>query len=274
MLNALTIDVEDYYQVENFAGVVKRSEWEKLESRVVRNARRILDILAEHGTKATFFVLGWVAERHPELVTEIDAAGHEIATHGYAHELVYSQSREEFAKDLALSITAIEKIINKKVIGYRAPSCSITKDSLWAFDIIKKAGLRYDASIFPIHHDRYGIPDAKRYVHRWDDTGLVEFPFSTLRVAGHNIPVAGGGYFRLYPYAITKWAIARINRDGYPAMVYVHPWEFDQDQPRIKVGRLAGFRHYVGIASNEKKLRRLLGDFKFGTVREILGIDR
>lgn len=272
MKNALTIDVEDYYHVENFRKAIDPSDWDRYESRVVDNTRKILRMLAESDTKATFFVLGWVAERYPELVREIDSQGHEIATHGYAHELVYNKTREEFAKDLKVSMAVIGKITGKKIVGYRAPSCSITDKSLWAFDVMKEAGIRYDASVFPIHHHRYGMPDAKRHIHRWHNNGLVEFPFSTIRIADHNLPVAGGGYFRLYPYWLTKWAINRINREGYPAMIYLHPWEFDPDQPRIRAGRLTTFRHYVGIASNEKKLRRLLSDFKFGTVRELLGI--
>lgn len=270
MLNAVTFDVEDYFQVSNFDSFVKRDDWEKYESRVVNNTRKILDILFENNTKATFFVLGWVAEKFPEIVKEIDLQGHEVASHGYSHRLVYQLSRDEFREDLFKSLKILEGITGKRVIGYRAASCSITKDSLWALDILKEAGIKYDASIFPIYHDRYGIPKAERFAHKWNNNGLVEFPFSTIRICGQNIPVAGGGYFRLYPYRLTKSAIKKINSEGNPAMVFIHPWEIDSQQPRIKTGFLAGFRHYVNLKENEAKLKKILKDFKFAKVADIL----
>lgn len=270
MINALTIDVEDYFQVSNFEHIVKKDDWGKYECRVVNNGRRILKILSENDIKATFFVLGWVADRFPEFINEIDSKGHEIASHGYWHRLVYDMTRDEFKNDLIRSTQALEKITGKKVLGYRAPSCSITKDSLWAIDILKECGIKYDSSVFPIYHDRCGIPSASRAIYKWHNSGMPEFPFSTIKLLKNNIPVAGGGYFRLYPYWITKWAINKINRSDCPAMVYIHPWEIDYGQPRMGVGGTLAFRHYVNLKQNEGKIRQLLKDFKFGTVRDVL----
>jgi len=269
-LNALTIDVEDYYQVSNFEGIVKKEDWDKYESRVYKNTRRLLDILDEYSTKATFFILGWTAEKFPELVAEIDSRGHEAASHGYWHKLVYDLTKEEFRDDLSRSLKILEGITGKKVLGFRAASCSITKDSLWALDILKECGMRYDASVFPIHHSRYGIPEADRYMTRWHNNGLVEFPFSTIEIFGHNLPIAGGGYFRLYPYWFTRWAINKLNREGHPAMVYIHPWEIDDKQPRMKGNAIANFRHYVNLTKNELKIRRLLTDFRFTTIKDLI----
>lgn len=270
MNNILTIDVEDYFQVSNFEHLVKKEDWDRHESRVVNNTRKILDILDETDTKATFFVLGWVAEKFPELVKEIDSRGHEVASHGYWHRLIYDLTKEEFKDDLERSVKVLENITGKKVMGFRAASCSITKDSLWAMDVLKDNHIRYDASVFPVHHDRYGIPGANRHIHKWQNNGLTEIPFSTVKLLGYSIPVAGGGYFRLYPYWFTKWAIKKINSEGHPAMVYIHPWEMDPEQPRMKSGAFAAFRHYVNIKDNEEKLRRLLKDFKFTMVKELI----
>lgn len=270
MLNALTIDVEDYYQVSNFEHIVKKDDWDGYESRVAGNTRKILDILDEANARATFFVLGWTAEKFPELVKEIDKRGHEVASHGYWHKLIYRMSKNEFKEDLDKSIKVLEHSIGKKVLGFRAASCSITKDSLWAFDVLEERGIEYDSSVFPIHHDRYGIPGADRFVHKMSNNNLTEFPFSTVKVLGHNLPVAGGGYFRLYPYWFTKWAIKKINSEGHPAMVYIHPWEIDPGQPRIKSNTLSDFRHYVNIGYNENKIRKLLKDFKFTKIEDLI----
>lgn len=270
MLNALTIDVEDYFQVSNFEHFVRKDEWDNYGCRVIDNTRRMLKILSENDTRATFFVLGWVASRFPEVVREIDLKGHEIASHGYWHRLVYNMTKDEFRKDLSRSIRAIESVTGKKVLGYRAPSCSITRDSLWAIDILKENGIKYDSSVFPIHHDRCGIPNAARHIHKWQGSSMIEFPFSTVRFFGNNIPVAGGGYFRLYPYQFTKWAIRKINRSNLPAMVYIHPWEIDPGQPRMNIGMMYGFRHYVNLEQNEDKIRTLIKDFKFTTISDIL----
>ncbi len=270
MNNILTIDVEDYFQVSNFEHLVKKSEWDSYESRVVDNTRKMLDILDEADTKATFFVLGWTAERFPELVKEIDRRGHEVASHGYWHNLVYDMTKEEFRDDLERSLKILGSLTGKKILGFRAASCSITKDSLWAFDILKEKGIEYDSSIFPIYHNRCGIPQADRFMNKWQNNGVTEIPFSTIELLGYNIPVAGGGYFRLYPYWFTRWAIQKINSEGYPAMVYIHPWEIDLEQPRIKSGALAAFRHYVNIKGNKNKIRKLLRDFKFTAIKELI----
>jgi polysaccharide deacetylase family protein (PEP-CTERM system associated) len=270
MINALTIDVEDYFQVSNFEHLVKKNDWDKYECRVVNNTRRILDILSANSTNATFFVLGWVAERFPELIREIDSKGHEIASHGYWHKLVYDMTKDEFKNDLVRSIQALEKVTGKKVLGYRAPSCSITKNSLWAIDILKECGIKYDSSVFPIYHGRCGIPSASRFIYKWYDSGIPEFPFSTIKLLKNNIPVAGGGYFRLYPYWLTKWAISEINKSNSSAMVYIHPWEIDPEQPRMAIRGSYAFRHYVNLKHNEAKIKKLLRDFKFCTIESIL----
>ena len=270
MLNALTIDVEEHFQVHAFERAIGRDAWERYPSRVVANTRRILRTLAGRQVRATFFVLGWVAERHPELVREIAAAGHEIGTHGYWHELIYRQTPAEFADDLRRSIAAIERAApGVQLLGYRAPAFSITRKSLWALDVLRECGLRYDSSIFPLAaHDRYGIADAERFASQVRP-GLWELPVSTVRLAGRNLPVAGGGYFRLYPLWLTRQAIRRINAEGQPAVIYLHPWEFDPEQPRVPgAPALARFRHYVNIGKTERRLGALLGEFAFGSMSD------
>ena len=275
MLNALSIDVEEHFQVHAFERIVRRDAWDRFPSRVVANVRRILRLLDRHKVRATFFVLGWVADRQPEVVREIAAAGHEIGTHGYWHELIYRQSRDAFADDLARSLDALRRAQadggpERPVLGYRAPSFSITRRSLWALEVLAEQGLRYDSSIFPLAgHDRYGIADAPRFAHR-PLPGLWEFPASTLRRLGRNWPVAGGGYFRLFPLWLTRGAIRAINAEGQPAVVYLHPWEFDPDQPRMTAAPLgARFRHYVNLRRTEARLDALLGEFRFAPMREV-----
>ncbi len=273
VLNALTIDVEEHFQVHAFETVVDRSAWDRYPSRVVFNTQRILRLLEESGVHATFFVLGWVADRHPELVQEIAASGHEIATHGYWHELIYRQTREEFTADLRQSFEAIGRALDGlHPAGYRAPAFSITKQSLWALDILRDHGILYDSSIFPLAaHDRYGISDADRFANR-TESGVWELPVSTIRVGNQNVPVAGGGYFRLYPLWLTRWAIRRLNAQGHPAVTYFHPWEFDPDQPRMpNAPFLSRFRHYVNLFETEIRLAELLEEFRFGPVCEVLG---
>ena len=279
MLNALTFDVEDYFQVSAFEGIIRYEDWDKLESRVVFNTEKILGILSGYKVKATFFILGWVAERFPEIVKEIDREGHEVASHGYGHKLIYNQTRAEFRNDLKKSVNILEEIIGKRVTGYRACSYSIVKETLWALDTLREEGLKYDSSIFPIIHDRYGMPDAPRFPHvvvegGRGDKSLIEFPLSTVKLMGRNFPIAGGGYLRLFPYSLIKWGIRRINREGHPAIIYLHPWEFDPERPRQSVPLLTRFRHYVNLRKTEKKLRALLEDFNFAPVREVLGISR
>jgi polysaccharide deacetylase family protein (PEP-CTERM system associated) len=273
VVNAMTIDVEDYFQVSAFDDVVKREEWEARPSRVVCNTMRLLQLFDEYSVKSTFFVLGWVADRFPGLVRDIAAAGHELASHGYGHRIVYSQTPDEFREDVRRAKGTIENVSGQEVGGYRAPSFSITKDSLWALDVLVEEGYRYDASIFPIRHDRYGIPDAPRHRHVLTRPGgtLTEAPGSTVRVLGSNLPVAGGGYFRILPYWWTRWGIARLNRlEAQPAIFYLHPWEIDPDQPRLSASRLSRFRHYRNLDKAEPRLKRLLTDFRFGMLKDVI----
>jgi polysaccharide deacetylase family protein (PEP-CTERM system associated) len=274
MLNALTIDVEDYYQVSAFEKDVARTDWDRYESRVVANTQRVLRSLDEAQTKATFFVLGWVADHHPELVREIHRAGHEIGSHSYWHRLVYEQTPDEFRADLVRSRDVLEQIVGESVTAYRAPSFSITKKSLWALEILCEEGFTCDSSIFPIHHDRYGIPDARAELHQLATPAgsLWEFPAAVMRIAGVNAPVSGGGYFRLYPLPLTIRALRSVNqRRKQPFVFYTHPWEFDPDQPRLRVGSwLSRRRHYLNLSSTERKLRRLLSAFSFGAIRDVI----
>jgi polysaccharide deacetylase family protein (PEP-CTERM system associated) len=269
MLNALTVDVEDYFHVEAFKSVVRREDWDCCEPRVVASTLKILDVLARSGVRATFFVLGWVAERSPELVKEIHAAGHEVGSHGYAHQAIFEQTPREFADDVRRSLDAIEGVTGEKVLGYRAPTFSITRRSLWAIDILKSLGFAYDSSVFPIVHDIYGIPDAPRRPYQIAD-GLWEFPMTTVRLFRTNLPVGGGAYLRLFPYWFTRLGIRRVNAAGNPAIVYVHPWEVDPDHPRIRTSRLNHFRHYVNLTKTESRLAGLCRDFRFVRVRDLL----
>jgi polysaccharide deacetylase family protein (PEP-CTERM system associated) len=272
--NALTVDVEDYYHVSAFEPIVERARWGQYESRVVRNTERLLDLFDKHQVKATFFILGWVAERHPELVQEIDRQGHEIGSHSYWHRLIYDLTPDEFRTDLRQSRDAIEAVIGRRITAYRAPSFSITQQSLWALDILVSEGFEVDSSIFPIHHDRYGIPDAKQHIHQITTAGgnLWEFPASVRRFAGVNWPISGGGYFRLYPLGWTIRGLARLNESlQRPFMFYVHPWEIDEAQPRIPIkNRLSRFRHYVNLSTTFQKLDSLLTRFQFGTMDAVI----
>jgi len=279
MHNALTIDVEDYFMVSAFADIVSFEDWHRYESRIENNTYKVLDLLDEYGVKATFFVLGWVAEHYPEIVGDIHGRGHEIACHGYNHRLVYKLSPAEFREDIGKSRTLIEDITGEPVLGYRAASYSIIKDSLWALDILIEEGFVYDSSIFPVHHDRYGIPNADRFCHeiRRPSGTIREFPMSTLKFRIQNsefrIPIAGGGYLRLLPARFIEWGIRRLNeKEKQPAVLYLHPWEFDNGQPRLKGSRLSVFRHYVNLDTTESKLRRILESFSFAPVREVFGV--
>lgn len=272
--NILTIDVEDYYHVSAFEPVVRFEDWDRYESRVEGNTCRILDILAAASVKATFFLLGWVAERRPGLVKAIQAEGHEIASHGYRHRLLYTMSREEFRHDTERSKAILEDLCGVPVVGYRAASYSVTQETLWCLDILRELGFQYDSSIFPVHHDRYGIPHYKRFPH-WiagsHGGGIWEIPPSTLRLGKVNVPIAGGGYLRLLPYWFVRWGIQRINeKEGQPAVVYVHPWELDAAQPRLRGPWLSVFRHYVNLSQTEARLRRLLREFRFESLRQAI----
>jgi polysaccharide deacetylase family protein (PEP-CTERM system associated) len=273
VLNALTVDVEDYFHVSAFAHVVAQRDWDGYESRVVRNTERLLDIFEHAGSRATFFVLGWVADRFPRLVRQIVAAGHELASHSYDHGLVYDKCPDAFRADLRRARTAIEQASGVRVEGYRAPSYSITERSLWALDVLVSEGYTFDSSIYPIRHDRYGIPSWHRHVHTVErrDGRLWELPGSTVRHLGTNLPMGGGGYFRLLPYWWTRRGIQILNEEeGSPAIFYLHPWEIDPDQPRLNVGPLSRQRHYYNLDRTEPRLRRLLREFRFGTVGEVL----
>jgi len=311
MFNILTIDIEDYFQVHALSSVIKYEDWDKFECRIERNTDRILEILdsvrSPQKVQGTFFVLGWIAERYPDLVRRIQKGGHEIACHGYAHKLIYNQSKEEFREDVKKAKATLEDITGNEVIGYRAPSYSITEKSQWAFEVLVGEGFKYDSSIFPIRHDFYGMSNAPRFPfiislngnnnfefsvlnfeeqqHRTtsapnnllthsliNSNSLIEFPISTVRILGQNIPISGGGYFRLLPYPLIKKGLKRINEvEQKPFIFYMHPWEIDPEQPRINgLSSRSKFRHYVNLNKTENKFKRLLGDFQFSTVRDLI----
>lgn len=265
IVNALTIDVEDYFQVSALAPHFPRAEWEQVPCRVERNVNLILQLLDDHDARATFFVLGWVAERYPQLVRLIVAQGHEIASHGYEHERASAQPRDRFLADIVLAKAVLEDIGGEAVAGYRAPSFSIGKANLWAHDCIAEAGYAYSSSVYPVQHDHYGMPDAPRFPYRLE-SGLLEVPVTTMRWMGRNWPAGGGGFFRLLPYAVSRWQIAKVNRDDARAAIfYFHPWEIDPEQPRVsRASMKTRFRHYVNLERTEGRLRCLLRDFAWG----------
>jgi len=268
--NAMTIDVEDYFQVSAFAPYIARADWDRRECRVERNVERILALLAEREVKATFFTLGWVAERYPQMVGRIVSAGHELASHGYGHERASDLSPEAFRDDVVRAKQLLEDLGGQAVLGYRAPSFSIGTGNLWAFDVLQEAGYRYSSSVYPIQHDHYGMPDSPRFAYPVRD-GLLEVPVTTLRMLGRNLPSSGGGYFRLLPYGLSRWMLQRVNvADGQSAVFYFHPWEIDADQPRIAgIDAKTRFRHYVNIDRTFARIAQLLGDFQWGRMDEI-----
>lgn len=268
--NAMTIDVEDYFQVSAFAPYIARGDWDSRECRVERNVDRILGLLAEQGTQATFFTLGWVAERYPQLVRRIVEGGHEIASHGYGHERASDLSPEAFRADVGRAKALLEDLSGREVLGYRAPSFSIGEGNLWAFDVLRDCGYRYSSSVYPIRHDHYGMPDSPRFAYPVRE-GLLEVPVTTLRLRGRNLPSSGGGYFRLLPYALSRWLIEQVNRnDQQSAVFYFHPWEIDPGQPRIAgIDAKTRFRHYVNIGRTEARIARLLRDFAWGRMDQI-----
>jgi polysaccharide deacetylase family protein (PEP-CTERM system associated) len=270
LTNALTIDVEDYFQVSAFAPHIARSSWDTRECRVERNVGRILEMLAERQTKATFFTLGWVAQRYPGLVRQIVDAGHELASHGYGHERASDLSEQAFFDDIQSAKSILEDIGGVEVQGYRAPSFSIGEGNLWAFDSLLRAGYSYSSSVYPIKHDHYGMPDSPRHVYQVRP-GLVEVPITTLRFFNRNFPSSGGGYFRLLPYALSRWMLNRVNTvDQQAGVFYFHPWEIDSDQPRVDgISSKTRFRHYVNIDRMERRLKQLLRDFRWGRMDQI-----
>lgn len=274
LINAFTVDVEDYFQVESFSGVIDRNSWNARPCRVETNTRRILDVLDSKNVKGTFFILGWIAKRYPELVREVARRGHEIASHGMSHKLIYKQSHDEFRSETLDSKKLLEDIVQQPLLGYRAATYSITRQSLWALDTLVEAGYKYDSSIFPMRHDRYGIPDASSWpgvITTPSGATFVEFPISTYKTMGLTIPVAGGGYFRLFPYLFTRFCLGQINKSGHEFLFYMHPWEIDVDQPRIDgVSRFTKFRHYNNLDKFESRMENLLDDFKFTTMASVL----
>ena len=283
--NYLTIDVEDYFHVSAFEAQSPPDTWSGRECRVKNNTDLILNLLNEFDVKATFFVLGWVADHYPQVTQRIAEQGHEVASHGYLHQRVALQDREAYRQDIRRSKALLEDQIGKPVLGYRAPSYSITRQTDWAFDELLEAGFVYDSSIFPMKHDFYGIPDWPRFsgyaVRRengWqaaqtlekEDSGICEVPITTLRFAGKNLPIAGGGYFRLLPYCLTHWGLKHINeKERQPFVFYLHPWEFDPGQPRMAgASSKSRLRHYLNLERTESRFRSLLKDFKFRTMKD------
>lgn len=273
MKNALTVDVEDYFQVAALKEAVDVADWPSMEYRVERNTDKLLGLFDQQNVKATFFVLGWVAERSPDLVKRIQAQGHEIASHGYSHQLVYTQSPDTFRQETRKSKQILEDITGSPITGYRAASYSVTAQSRWALDILCEEGFTWDSSIFPVHHDRYGMPGTPHQPYTLEAPNgatLKEFPLSTCPVGRYRMPIAGGGYFRLYPYALSRWGLGKINRAGQPFIFYLHPWEIDPGQPRLKVKAFSRFRHYNNLSVCYDRLSRLLGDFRFGSVSDVM----
>jgi polysaccharide deacetylase family protein (PEP-CTERM system associated) len=272
MLNALTIDVEEYFHPNAMDGVVPEESWDAQPRRVEQNTHRVLDLLDEREARATFFVLGWVAERCPALIREIARRGHEVACHGFAHRLVYRLGPERFRADVERGRSRLEDLLGERVLGFRAASYSIVASTLWALDVLIELGFAYDSSIFPIRHDIYGIPDFSRTPVKLRRAGgeILEIPASTIRAFGRNWPIAGGGYFRLLPYSVTRAALRRLNRrEAMPGIVYLHPWEIDPEQPRLAGPRRARFRQYANLGATETRLRRLLADFRFAPLAEV-----
>jgi polysaccharide deacetylase family protein (PEP-CTERM system associated) len=272
--NAMTVDVEEYFQVAAFEGRIQRDAWERYPSRVALNTGRVLDAFAEHDVRATFFVLGWVAEREPGLVRRIIDGGHELASHGYDHTRATMLDRAAFTADVTRTKKTLEDLSGRPVRGYRAPSYSIGARNLWALDVLREAGYVYSSSIYPIHHDLYGMPEAPRFAFRLHADAILELPVTTVEVAGHKLPAGGGGYFRLMPYPLYAWALRRVNRrDRQPGIFYFHPWEVDPDQPRIDGASLRSrFRHYVNLDTMESRLRRLLREFRWGRMDEVFPV--
>lgn len=271
LVNAMTVDVEDYFQVSAFESTVDRDQWENFEQRVDRNTRNILELFARHDVKATFFTLGWVAEQFPELVRDIAAAGHEVASHGWQHTRVNTQQPEDFRNDIRRTRALLQDISGQPVLGYRAASYSIGRSEAWAWDELAEAGYSYSSSIVPISHDLYGIPDAPRFAFDTAQGRLLEIPITTIPFAGRNINCGGGGWFRLFPYSFSRWALRKVNAsDVEPGIFYFHPWEIDPHQPRPEgLGLKTRFRHYLNLDRTYGRLEQMLSDFQWGRMDEI-----
>lgn len=270
-MNAMSVDVEDYFHVSAFESSINRADWDNLECRVEQNTHRCMELFSDADIKATFFVLGWVAERYPALIKEIVAEGHELASHGFTHQRIALLTQKEFREEIKLTKTLLEEIGGVEVIGYRAPSYSIVQSTLWAHEILAEEGYQYSSSVYPVKHDLYGIHDAPRFKYQTEPAGITEIPVSTITVAGRNIPCGGGGFFRLFPYMLSKWAIDRVNQsESQPTNFYFHPWEIDPSQPRQEnISMKSHFRHYLNLNRMEPQLVQLLKDFKWGTMQDV-----
>lgn len=271
LINAISIDVEDYFQVSAFEHSIDRNDWDSIEHRIVKSTQQVLDLLAVTDTKATFFTLGWVAERYPEIIKRIVRDGHELASHGYGHQRVTDLSPEQFKTDIIKAKAILENISGVEIKGYRAPSYSIGKKNIWALDVLAETEHEYSSSIYPIQHDHYGYPEAPRFIFKDKKTGLIEIPITTMKFMNHLFPAGGGGFFRLYPYRLSKWVINRVNQqDKMPSIFYFHPWEIDPDQPRQQnISAKSRFRHYLNLDKTEGRLKSLLNDFNWGRMDEV-----
>ncbi len=270
--NAMTVDVEDYFQVSAFESYVSKDSWDTIPHRVEKNTNRILDLFNEHQVKATFFTLGWVAERYPDLVKRIVKDGHELACHGYEHIRVTEQTKGEFRKDVSKTKKILEDLSGQEIKGYRAASYSIGEKNLWALDVLNNEGFKYSSSIYPVKHDLYGMPGAPRYIYEpIEQADFKEIPISTLRVLEKNYPCGGGGFFRLYPYYFSKWAFSRINQqEQQSGIFYFHPWEIDPDQPKQNgLPFKTKFRHYLNLSKMEGRIKNLIRDFEWDTMEAI-----
>jgi polysaccharide deacetylase family protein (PEP-CTERM system associated) len=271
IVNAMSVDVEDYFQVSAFENTISSKDWDSLPCRVEANTNRILDLFAEYDVKATFFMLGWVAERYPGLVRRIVDSGHELASHGYTHTRITQQTPEAFSTDIAKTKVLLEDIAGREVRGYRAASYSIVNKTLWAHDLLQQAGYQYSSSVYPIHHDLYGIPDAPRFSYHAGGEGILEIPITTVSLLSHNFPCGGGGYFRLLPYRVSRWAMQHVHKnDRQPCVFYFHPWEIDPEQPRQQgISRKTQFRHYLNLERMKDRIARLLIDFNWDRMDRI-----
>ncbi len=276
MKNILSIDVEEWFHPEAVQHLFPANSWDERESRVEENVEKLLALFDSQNTKATFFVLGWTARKFPQLIKKMAAAGHEVATHGNSHRMVTKLTPDEFREDLAESISVIQEISGEKVLGFRAPTFSIVKETQWAWEIMLELGIEYDSSVYPIWHDRYGIPDAPRHLYialEKKSRKLIEFPMPTLKIGNKNLPFGGGGYLRIFPLSFTKYAIKKFNKEKLPAIIYAHPWEFDMEQPRLKLGTIQTWRHYYNINRNLKKLETLLVHFEWTSFKDFMTQD-